>query len=39
MIAAWLRIVPPLNRGAAWIEISAASQSAQVRATLPLSPQ
>jgi hypothetical protein len=39
MIAAWLRIIPPLNRGTAWIEISAAGQSAQVRATLPLSPQ
>ena len=39
MIAAWLRIIPPLNRSTAWIEISAAGQSAQVRATLPLAPQ
>ena len=39
MIAAWLRIIPPLNRGTAWIEISAAGRSAQVQATLPLSPQ
>ena len=39
MIAAWLRIIPPLNRGTAWIEISAAGRSAQVRATLPLSSQ
>jgi hypothetical protein len=39
MIAAWLRIIPPLSRGTAWIEISAAGQSAQVRATLPLNPQ
>ena len=39
MIAAWLRIIPPLNPGTAWIEISAAGQSAHVRATLPLSPR
>jgi len=39
MVTAWLRIIPPLNRGTAWIEISAAGRSAQVRATLPLSPQ
>ena len=37
MVAVWLRIVPPLDRGTAWIEISAAGRSAQVRATLPLS--
>ena len=24
MVTAWLRIIPPLNRGTAWIEISAA---------------
>ena len=35
----WMRIVPPLDRGTAWIEISAAGRSAQVRATLPLSSQ
>lgn len=39
MVTAWLRIVPPLDRGTAWIEISAAGQSAQVRVTLPLSSQ
>jgi len=39
MVTVWLRIIPPLNRGTAWIEISAAGRSAQVRATLPLSPQ
>jgi hypothetical protein len=39
MVTAWLRIVPPLDRGTAWIEISAAGQSAQVQATLPLSSQ
>ncbi len=39
MVTVWLRIVPPLDRGTAWIEISAAGRSAQVRATLPLSTQ
>jgi hypothetical protein len=39
MVTAWLRIIPPLDRGTAWIEISAAGRSAQVRATLPLSSQ
>lgn len=39
MVTVWLRIIPPLDRGTAWIEISAAGRSAQVRATLPLSPQ
>ncbi len=39
MVTVWLRIVPPLDRGTAWIEISAAGRSAQVRATLPLSSQ
>jgi hypothetical protein len=32
-----MMIIPPLDRGTAWIEISAAGQSAHVRATLPLS--
>jgi hypothetical protein len=39
MVTVWLRIIPPLDRGTAWIEISATGQSAQVRATLPLSSQ
>jgi hypothetical protein len=39
MVTVWLRIIPPLDRGTAWIEISAAGRSAQVRATLPLSLQ
>jgi hypothetical protein len=39
MVTAWLKIIPPLDRGTAWIEISLAGRSAQVRATLPLSPQ
>ena len=34
-----MRIVPPLDRGTTWIELSAAGRSAQVRATLPLSSQ
>jgi len=32
----WLEIVPPLDRGTAWIDVVAAGQSAEVRATLPL---
>ena len=39
MVTVWLRIIPPLDRGTAWIEISAAGRSAQVRATLPLRSQ
>lgn len=31
-----LQLVPPLTRSTAWIEVLAAAQSAQVRATLPL---
>ena len=31
-----LRLVPPLTRSATWIEVLAASQSAEVRALLPL---
>jgi hypothetical protein len=34
-----MRIVPPLDRGTAWINIAAAGRSAEVRATLPLSSQ
>ena len=34
-----IRIVPPLDRGTAWIDIAAAGRSAEVRATLPLSSQ
>jgi hypothetical protein len=36
-VMVWLEIVPPLERGTAWIEISAAGPSAQARITLPLS--
>ena len=39
MVRVWLRIVPPLDRGTAWIEISGAGRSAQVRVTLPVSSQ
>jgi hypothetical protein len=39
MVTVWLRIIPPLDRGTAWIEISATGRSAKVRATLPVSPQ
>lgn len=38
-VVLWLEIVPPLDRGTAWIELSAAGRSAQVRATVPLSSQ
>ena len=31
-----LRIIPPLDRGTAWIDIAAAGRSAEIRATLPL---
>ncbi len=31
-----LKIVPPLDRGAVWIDVAAAGRSAEVRATLPL---
>jgi hypothetical protein len=31
-----LEMVPPLSRATAWIEMFAAGQSAQARATLPL---
>jgi hypothetical protein len=39
VITLWLEIVPPLEHGTAWIEISAAGPSAQARVTLPLSSQ
>jgi len=39
MVTVWLRIIPPLDRGTAWIDISAAGRAAQVLATLPLSSQ
>jgi hypothetical protein len=32
----WLEIVPPLEAGAAWIDVFAAAPSAQVRVRLPL---
>lgn len=32
----WLAIVPPLDRGTAWLDVVAAGQSAEVRARLPL---
>jgi len=31
-----LRIIPPLDRGTAWIDVAAAGRSAEIRATLPL---
>ena len=37
MVTMWLQIIPPLDRGTTWIEISATGRSAQVRATVPLS--
>jgi hypothetical protein len=37
VVTVWLEIVPPLDYGTAWIEISAAGPSAQARVTLPLS--
>ena len=36
-IMVWLAIVPPLDRGTAWIDVVATGSSAQVRARLPLS--
>ncbi len=32
----WLQIVPPLDRGTAWIDVVATQPSAEVRARLPL---
>ena len=34
-----MRILPPLDRGTAWVEVVAAGRSAQVGATLPLQSQ
>ena len=36
MIMMWLEIVPPLEAGAAWIDVLAAAPSAQVQVRLPL---
>jgi hypothetical protein len=36
-VVLWLRIVPPLDRGTAWIDVVATGRSAEVRARLPLS--
>ena len=33
----WLAIIPPLDRGTAWIDVVATGSSAEVRARLPLS--
>jgi hypothetical protein len=35
-VVLWLDIQPPLDRGTTWIDVVAAGQSAEVRATLPL---
>ena len=35
-VVLWLDILPPLDRGTTWIDVVAAGQSAEVRATLPL---
>ncbi len=35
-VVLWLDIVPPLDRGADWIEVAAAGRSAEARAWLPL---
>jgi len=37
MVTLWLKIIPPLDHGTAWIQLHAAGQSAHVRATLLLS--
>jgi hypothetical protein len=37
VVAVTLRIIPPLDRGTAWIDIAAAGRSAEVRAMVPLS--
>ena len=33
----WLAVMPPLDRGTAWIDVVATGSSAEVRARLPLS--
>ena len=35
-VVLWLRLVPPLDRGAAWIDLVATGRSAEVRVRLPL---
>jgi hypothetical protein len=35
-VVLWLDILPPLDRGTTWIDVVAAGQSAEARATLPL---
>jgi hypothetical protein len=35
-VVLWLRILPPLDRSTTWIDVVAAGQSAEARATLPL---
>ena len=39
MVTLWLKIIPPLDHGTAWIQIHAAGRSVHVRATLLLSSQ
>jgi len=36
-IMLWLAIMPPLDRGTAWLDVVATGRSAEVRARLPLS--
>ena len=35
-VVLWLAIVPPLDRGTAWIDVVATGRSAEVRVRLPL---
>jgi hypothetical protein len=35
-VALRVEVVPPLSQGTAWIELLAAGQSAEIRATVPL---
>jgi hypothetical protein len=35
-VVLWLQILPPLDRGTAWIDLVATGRSAEVRARLPL---
>jgi hypothetical protein len=39
VVGLWLWIVPPLERGTTWIELSATGRSAEARVMLPLSSQ
>jgi hypothetical protein len=34
-----MRLIPPLDHGTTWIQITATGPTAQIRATLPLSSQ